>query len=251
MIPMSMMTPLSTGSLRPTLQVQGIHKSFANGQARVDVLKGLYVDIYPGDMTLLAGPSGCGKSTFLSVVSGLQCPDRGSVRALGTDMQRLSARALNTFRLQHTGFVFQGFHLFAALTAWEQVALPLHYMGVTKAVARTRAMAALEDVDMARWSHARPHQLSGGQKQRVAIARALVKMPTLLFVDEPTSALDAENGQIVTKLLTRIAHERAATVVCVSHDPRMIRHADRVIHLEDGDIHKDTRSVSPPSSIRL
>jgi len=246
---MTSTTPLL--AIKPTLSVRGIEKSFANGQSRVAVLRGLHVDFFPGDMTLVAGPSGCGKSTLLSVISGLQLPDRGVVCALGTEIQNLSASALTRFRLKHTGFVFQGFNLFAALTAWEQVALPLHYMDVPKQDAKKRALEALDEVGMSRWSDARPQHMSGGQKQRVSIARALVKAPTLLFVDEPTSALDAENGQIVTQLLKRIAHERGATVVCVSHDPRMIRHADRVIHLEDGEIYKDTRCVSPPSSIQL
>lgn len=221
-----------------------IHKSFFSGAVRVDVLRGVDLTIRAGEMTLISGPSGCGKSTLLSVISGLQPADRGRVIAQDTQLSRLTSAQLYRFRLEHTGFVFQGFNLFAALTAEEQITLPLTYMGFDRQRARRQALEALADVGMESFAHARPFQLSGGQKQRVAIARALAKSPRLLFADEPTSALDAENGQTVTALLTRIAHDRGATVVCVSHDPRMVRHADRVITMEDGEILNDTLSAS-------
>lgn len=217
-----------------------LHKSFISGEVRVDVLRGVDLDIRSGEMTLICGPSGCGKSTLLSIISGLQPAERGRIVAQGTSLSELSPSDLYRFRLRHTGFVFQGFNLFGALTALEQISLPLTYMGFDRSAARHRALESLAAVGMERFAQARPAQLSGGQKQRVAIARALAKSPSLLFADEPTSALDAENGQTVTALLTRIAREHGATVVCVSHDPRMVRHADRVLTMEDGEILNDT-----------
>jgi putative ABC transport system ATP-binding protein len=155
-------------------------------------------------------------------------------------------RELENFRLQHTGFVFQGFNLFPALTALEQVELPLTYMGLPKGMARKRALASLEEVGLGSRMRLRPAELSGGEKQRVAIARALAKQPELLFADEPTSALDAANGQTIIDILHRIARTHGTTVLCVSHDPRLVGHADRVLAMEDGRILSDH---VPPSSV--
>jgi putative ABC transport system ATP-binding protein len=158
-------------------------------------------------------------------------------------LAHLSARELERFRLRNTGFVFQGFNLFPALTALEQVQLPLGYMGMRAAETRRLAMQALDEVDLAHRMHMRPAELSGGEKQRVAIARAMAKAPQLLFADEPTSALDAESGQRVIDILHRAARAQGTTVLCVSHDPRLVRHADRVLGMEDGDIRSDWRQV--------
>ena len=216
-------------------------KSFVSGAVRTDVLRDLSVEVDAGELTLVSGPSGCGKSTLLAIMSGLLHADHGRAFALGQDLAALRPRELERFRLRHTGFVFQGFNLFPALNAWEQVALPLGYLGIGDAVARQRARVALEEVGLASRMLLRPAELSGGEKQRVAIARALVKEPQLLFADEPTSALDAANGQIVIDTLHRIARMHGATVLCVSHDQRLIAHADRVLAMEDGKILSDQR----------
>jgi putative ABC transport system ATP-binding protein len=206
---------------------------------RVHVLQALSIDVYPRQLTLISGPSGCGKSTLLSLLSGLLPPDAGQARALGEDLGNMDRRALQRFRLRHTGFVFQGFNLFPALTAREQVQLPLGYLGMNDRQSAERAMQVLEEVGMTHRADARPAELSGGEKQRVAIARALAKKPQLLFADEPTSALDAENGQRVIDILHNIARTHGTTVLCVSHDPRLVRHADRVLQMEDGAIRHD------------
>jgi putative ABC transport system ATP-binding protein len=224
------------------LIAESLNKSFVSGAVRTDVLRGLSIEIAAGELTLVSGPSGCGKSTLLAILSGLLRPDSGSVHALGQDLARLKAVELERFRLQHTGFVFQGFNLFPALTALEQVMLPLGYLGLGNEVARKRARAALEEVGLASRLQLKPAELSGGEKQRVAIARALAKEPQLLFADEPTSALDAANGQIVIDTLHRIARTHGATVLCVSHDPRLITHSDRVLAMEDGRILSDQRA---------
>lgn len=229
----------------PSLEAVRLEKSFVSGLVQVHVLQGLSVSLYAGELSLISGPSGCGKSTLLSLLSGLQKPDAGQALALGEDLARLSTGALEKFRLRHTGFVFQGFNLFPALTALEQVQLPLGYMGLKSAETLRRAKEALDEVGLSHRSHMRPAQLSGGEKQRVAIARAMAKQPRLLFADEPTSALDAESGQRVIDLLHRAARTYGTTVLCVSHDPRLVRHADRVLGMEDGAIRSDWRQNSP------
>src|SRR5580698_2151531 len=205
-----------------TLQAHGVRKSFVSGRVQSTVLHDLTLDVHANELTLISGPSGCGKSTLLAILSGLQPADAGGVRALGHELSGLGMRELENFRLQHTGFVFQGFNLFPALTALEQVELPLSYMGLAKGLARKRAIESLEEVGLGPRMRLRPTELSGGEKQRVAIARALAKQPELLFADEPTSALDSANGQIVIDILHRIARTHGTTVLCVSHDPRLV-----------------------------
>jgi putative ABC transport system ATP-binding protein len=239
------MSALARSAAGPALHAEGIAKAFVSGKVRTQVLDGLSLSIDAGELTLISGPSGCGKSTLLAILSGLQKVDAGRVTALGSELGRLDSRALERFRLLHTGFVFQGFNLFPALTAREQVELPLHYLGLSRQQARERAVQSLEEVGMAPRMQLRPNELSGGEKQRVAIARALAKQPELLFADEPTSALDAANGQMIIDILHRIARAHGTTVLCVSHDPRLIRHADRVLAMEDGRILSDRRPAPP------
>ena len=231
----------------PHIQIKNLSLSYADKTA----LAGVSLDIYRGCITALIGPSGCGKSTLLSLLSGLQSPDAGQAWALGQDLGRMNKRQLERFRLQHTGFVFQGFNLFPALRAREQVQLPLGYLGLSDRASAQRAMQALDEVGMAQRANAYPAELSGGEKQRVAIARALAKEPQLLFADEPTSALDADNGQKIIDILHRIARLHGTTVLCVSHDPRLVRHADRVLTMEDGQIRNDwqpANSAAPKGS---
>ncbi len=228
----------------PALVATDLHMGFTSGKVRTEILRGLSLSVDAGQLTLISGPSGCGKSTLLSILSGLQRPDSGSVVALGEDLWRGDRKALDNFRLQHTGFVFQGFNLFPALTALEQVMLPMGYMGLDRGSVEARGRAALEEVGLGDRMHLLPAELSGGEKQRVAIARALVKQPQLLFADEPTSSLDAANGQIVIDTLRNIAREHGTMVLCVSHDPRLVSHADRVLEMEDGAILSDRRMVN-------
>ena len=239
------MNAIATSPAGPALHAEGIAKAFVSGKVRTQVLDGLSLSIDAGELTLISGPSGCGKSTLLAILSGLQKVDAGRVTALGSELGRLDSRALERFRLLHTGFVFQGFNLFPALSAREQVELPLHYLGLSRQQARERAVQSLDEVGMTPRMQLRPSELSGGEKQRVAIARALAKQPELLFADEPTSALDAANGQMIIDILHRIARTHGTTVLCVSHDPRLIRHADRVLAMEDGRILSDRRPAPP------
>jgi putative ABC transport system ATP-binding protein len=226
---------------RVALKAAGLKKSFKTGRTQIDVLKSVDFDADHGDVTMVMGPSGSGKSTLVAALSGLLRPDSGRVDALGSDLWSMSPGRIDKFRLDHCGFIFQGFNLFPALTALQQVMTVLKYQGLDGSAAEARARTALEEVGLGPRMRQRPSELSGGEKQRVAIARALAKEPKLLFADEPTSALDSENGQIVIRLLRRAAKTHGAAVICVTHDPRLEAYADRVIHIEDGRILDDVR----------
>ena len=218
------------------LVARGIKKRFKTGRTFIEVLHGVDFEARHGELTLIMGPSGSGKSTLVAALSGLLRPDEGDVLALGEPLWAKSAGRIDRFRLDHCGFIFQGFNLFAALTALQQVTTVLKYQGLSPAEAREVAIEALEEVGMKPRMNQRPSELSGGEKQRVAIARCIAKKPQLLFADEPTSALDGENGQVVIRLLQRAAKAHDAAVVCVTHDARLEAYADRVIHIEDGRI---------------
>ena len=216
------------------LEARGLKKSFKAGAQKVEVLKNIDLLIEPGEIALVMGPSGSGKSTLLAAVSGLLRPDEGSVTALGQSIWKLPKSKIDKFRLANCGFIFQGFNLFPALTATQQVEVVLKFMNLSGADRREFARTALVDVGLAHRLGNRPDKLSGGEKQRVAIARALAKKPKLIFADEPTSALDGENGRIVMELLRKCAKEQGATVLCVTHDARLAAFADRIITIEDG-----------------
>ena len=216
------------------IEARGIAQSYGQGAECIQALRPLDFDLERGEFLVVAGPSGSGKSTLLAIISGLLTPTQGRVAVLGQDLQGLSRDAFDRFRLEHFGFVFQGFHLLPALTALEQVAIVLERQGLRRPVATLRAKETLERVGLGSRLGNRPSELSGGEKQRVAIARALAKQPQLIFADEPTSALDSGNGRQVTRLLREVAVDAGATVVCVTHDPRLIEHATRVVRMEDG-----------------
>jgi putative ABC transport system ATP-binding protein len=226
-------------SAAPTITAEGVRRSFGSGATANEVLRGISLAIRPGELTLIVGPSGSGKSTLLSVLSGLLRPDQGRVQVLDRSLWELDEAQIDAFRLRHCGFVFQGFNLFSSLTALEQVLLPLQYAGMRGRAAVERALDALDAVGLGNKTTLRPLELSGGEKQRVAIARALARRPELVFADEPTSALDRENGRTVIELLRHAALQRGATVLAVTHDPRLVAHADRVLRIEDGEITSD------------
>jgi putative ABC transport system ATP-binding protein len=227
------------------VSARGLAKRFRSGRGHVEILRGVDFDALHGEVTMVMGPSGSGKSTLIAALSGLLRPDAGRVTALGEDLWSRRAGRIDRFRLDHCGFVFQGFNLFPALTALQQVTTVLKYQGLPPKPARATAMQALAEVGLDQRAQQRPAALSGGEKQRVAIARALAKRPRLLFADEPTSSLDSENGQLVTQLLRRAAKEHGAAVICVTHDPRLEPFADRIVHIEDGRILDDRRRAAP------
>ena len=219
----------------PSLAGTDLLRTFGSGETKAFALQGVSVDLFPGELNLLMGPSGSGKSTLLAVLSGLLRPDGGRVTAMGRDVWRMSEDEMERFRLRHCSYIFQGYNLFPALTAREQLEIVLRWgEGCSPREARKRAEHVLGQLGIANKAHLRPAQLSGGEKQRVAIGRALVKNPSLVFADEPTSALDWENGQQVIQLLTESAKMRGAMVLVVTHDPRLTPFADRAFELADG-----------------
>jgi putative ABC transport system ATP-binding protein len=227
--------PFGMSDLNPSLQGRLLYRTYGEGEVTTLALRGVSLDLYPGRMALLMGPSGSGKSTLLAVLSGLLRPDAGQVLALGHDLWGMSDRERERFRLHHCGFIFQGYNLFAALTARQQLELVLRWgQGTAPAEARRRAEEMLALLDLSGKANLRPNQLSGGEKQRVAIGRALIKGPSFCFADEPTSALDWEHGEHVVQLLRQAAREQGATILVVSHDTRIIPHVDHVFHIEDG-----------------
>jgi len=229
-------------SSKTAIAATGLVKRFKTGRTYIEVLKHVDFDANHGDVTMVMGPSGSGKSTLVAALSGLLKPDEGKVLAMGEDLWSYRSGKIDRFRLDHCGFIFQGFNLFSSLNALDQVAVVLKFKGLSRREARRRAEIALDEVGLTHRIRQRPSELSGGEKQRVAIARALAKDPQLLFADEPTSALDGETGQVIVKLLQRAAKQHGAAVICVTHDPRLEAYADRIIHLEDGQILSDERT---------
>jgi putative ABC transport system ATP-binding protein len=213
---------------------RAIEMVYRSGNTRVRALAHVSLDISCGEFLLLMGPSGSGKTTLVSILGGILTPTSGEVTAFGTRITSLSARQRARFRLMSIGFVFQGFNLFGALTARENVQLALALKGLGKAAARTSAVSLLGEVGLADKAERLPSDLSAGEKQRVAIARALAGSPPLLLADEPTASLDADNGRMVTTLLRTLAKGRGCAVLTVTHDARIMDVADRVVHLEDG-----------------
>ena len=207
------------------------------------------LELHAGEVLLLMGPSGSGKSTLLAILAGLLPPSSGRVLALGQELWTMSDRQRHEFRLRHCGFVFQGFNLFPAMSALQQLEIVLRLGELTMPdEARRRAQELLDAFGIGGKAQLRPEQMSGGEKQRLAVARALIKNPTLFFADEPTASLDWARGREVVEQLQEAAHERQAAVFMVSHDPRLRSCADRVYELEDGRLREsDTEPGSSDS----
>jgi putative ABC transport system ATP-binding protein len=219
----------------PSLQGRHLTRTFGSGETRTTAVHDVSLDLNSGEFVMLMGPSGSGKSTLLAILSGLLHPDNGQVCALGEDLWRQTEQAREMFRLRYCGFIFQGYNLFPALTAQQQLEIVLRWgQGVPGREARRRAGEMLSLLGLAKKARLRPGQLSGGEKQRVAIGRALIKKPVFCFADEPTSALDWAHGEQVIELLRAATRERGTTVLVVAHDARIVPYVDRVLQLEDG-----------------
>jgi putative ABC transport system ATP-binding protein len=226
------------------IAVREISKTYAEGEAAMRALDGVDLDVQRGELMLLMGPSGSGKTTLLSIMGCILRPSGGTIRLLGRDVTGLGERELPRVRLDHIGFVFQGFNLFSTLTAAGNVALALDLKGVPRREASRRAAMLLEQVGLSAKRDAYPADLSGGQKQRVAIARAIAGDPPIVLADEPTAALDTHSGHAVMELLRELARERDRTIVIVTHDSRMLSYADRIVHIEDGRIVGDQAAAA-------
>jgi putative ABC transport system ATP-binding protein len=216
------------------VQVRDVHKYFTRGSERIDVLKGVNLDIPEGDFLALMGPSGSGKTTLLNLMGGLDLPTGGSVDVGGVEINRLGGGSLSKWRSQHIGFVFQLYNLLPVLTAERNVELPLLLTKLSKSERRKRVAIALKVVGLADRAKHYPRQLSGGQEQRVGIARAIVTDPTLLLCDEPTGDLDRKAGDEILELLQALNRDHGKTIVMVTHDPHAAERARRTAHLDKG-----------------
>ena len=223
------------------VQVRELVREYPMGQERVAALRGVSFDVVAGDYAAIVGPSGCGKSTLLNLIGVIDRPTSGSVSIGGDRVDQLSDARATEFRLRRIGFVFQRFYLMQALTARENVELPLSEAGLKGAPRRERARALLEYVGLGAREKHRPSQLSGGEQQRVAIARALANAPRLLLADEPTGELDARTGEEMIALFERLNTD-GTTILVVTHDEDLAGAARRVIHMRDGTIVGDERA---------
>jgi putative ABC transport system ATP-binding protein len=220
--------------MTPLVRIRDVHKHFTRGSERIDVLKGVNLEVPEGDFLTLMGPSGSGKTTLLNLMGGLDLPNGGSVEVGGVQITELDGSRLSRWRAQHIAFVFQLYNLLPVLTAERNVELPLLLTNLSKRERRTRVEIALRVVGLADRAQHYPRQLSGGQEQRVGIARAIVTDPTLLLCDEPTGDLDRKAGDEVLELLQTLNREHGKTIVMVTHDPRAAERARRTLHLEKG-----------------
>jgi putative ABC transport system ATP-binding protein len=220
------------------VRCQGLTKTYDLGEQKVSALSGIDLEIRMGELMMLVGPSGCGKTTLISVMAGILDQDEGLCEVFGKDLRHMRDRDKLSFRARNIGFVFQSYNLLPALTAAENVAIPLIINGEKRKEALSKAEAVLDHVGLGERVTSLPTQLSGGQQQRVAIARALVHNPRLIVCDEPTSALDHETGHQVMEILKTVAQHKDRTLVIVTHDARIFGFADRIAKMDDGRIEK-------------
>lgn len=216
------------------IEAKAVSKTLGSGAGEVQALRGVDLALRRGELTLLMGPSGSGKTTLLLILGGMLAPSAGSVTVGGFSTTDAGSEGLARIRRDHIGFVFQSYHLFPTLTAAQNVQLALDIRGERGRKAAEKAREALKTVGLESKLKSLPRALSGGEQQRVAIARAIVADPSAILADEPTSALDANNGRAIMGILAAMAHDRGRAVLVVTHDPRIVPFADRIIEIDDG-----------------
>jgi len=220
--------------MTPAVELKGVSKVYGEGALAVQALRGIDLTVNQGEFLMLVGPSGSGKTTLLSILGCVLSQTSGEGYLFGQPLHGRKEKELPSMRLSYVGFIFQGHNLMSALTAEQNVALPLELRGYSHRAALEEARQTLVTVGLGDKLTRLPDELSGGQRQRVAVARAIAGRPPLILADEPTASLDAESGAQVTSLLKRLASERGHTVIVVTHDNRIFHLADRVVHIEDG-----------------
>ena len=218
------------------IRCTGIAKTYGTGDTQVQALRGIDLDVLPGELMMLVGPSGCGKTTLISIIAGILDQTQGDCLLFVENLRDLDPEARTRYRGRHIGFVFQAFNLIPTLTVAENVAIPLLILGEGQDHALAQARRCLEEVGLGDKAGAFPGQISGGQQQRVAVARALVHDPKLIVCDEPTSALDHQTGHRVMEVLKGLAMDGKRSLVIVTHDARIFDFADRIAHMDDGRI---------------
>jgi len=225
----------------PIVTVREVTRVFKMGDVEVQALRGIDIDIQPGEFTAVAGPSGSGKTTLFNLIGGLDEPTSGTISVGGRRLGGLSRKDLSLLRLEKIGFVFQAYNLIPVLTAGENVEYPLILRGEPASVRRRRVEELLSAVGLTEMMDRRPMQMSGGQQQRVAIARALVCEPVIVLADEPTANLDSETGAALLKLMRQLNREKGLTFLFSTHDPMVMNAATRLVRLKDGRIDSDVR----------
>ena len=230
--------PASDAEASPTIQITGVKKIYDLGRAKVHALDGVDLRIYPNDYVAIMGPSGSGKSTLMNMLGCLDTPTEGQYFFAGEDVAKMGDNALADIRNRRIGFVFQSFNLLPRATILRNVELPLVYAGVSKKIRAERARVALEQVGLGNRIDHRPNELSGGQRQRVAIARALVTEPSIILADEPTGNLDSKTGVEILELFENL-YRKGHTIILVTHEEDVARHARRLVRLRDGLVESD------------
>lgn len=218
------------------LRASAVERTFGEGPTAVRAVRGIDLTLLPGERLLVMGPSGSGKTTLVSMLGALLTPTAGSVHLDGVDLYKRGDRERARLRLDRLGFIFQSFNLLSALSASENVQVPLRLSGASRTESRTRAEELLDRLGLEARAEHRPRDLSGGEKQRVAIARALAKSPGVILADEPTANLDSATGRAVADILCRLGADEGKGVIIVSHDQRLADIASRVIWIEDGQL---------------
>ena len=218
------------------VSIRNLHKTYQRGPEKVDVLRGIDLDITEGDFVALMGPSGSGKTTLLNLIGGLDSPSAGSIEVAGQHIETLREGQLAQWRSNHVGFVFQFYNLMPTLSAQKNVELPLLLTNLSAAQRKQNAATALQLVGLADRAKHKPNELSGGQQQRVAIARAIVSDPTLLICDEPTGDLDRQSAEDILGLLQELNRTHGKTIVMVTHDPKAAEYATHTLHLDKGNL---------------
>jgi putative ABC transport system ATP-binding protein len=217
-------------------------KTYGVGNSKVTALRGVELEVKPGELLMLAGPSGCGKTTLISIIAGILFQDSGDCEVYGQLLSQMTKSEIINFRAQNIGFVFQAFNLMPTLTAAENVAVPLMIGGMDRKLATEKGAQVLSSMGLGDRASSFPANLSGGQQQRVAIARAIIHHPKLIVCDEPTSALDGETGQKIMTVLKETAADKNRALIVVTHDVRIFSFADRIAKMEDGRITKIVKS---------
>jgi putative ABC transport system ATP-binding protein len=224
---------------KPLVQVRDLHKSFTRGTEAIHVLRDLTLDVGVAEFLALMGPSGSGKTTLLNLIAGLDQPSAGTITVGENVISEMSESELAHWRTRHVGFIFQFYYLLPVLTAYENVELPLLLLPLTKEQRKRQVSTALDLVGLSDRLDHRPGQLSGGQQQRVGIARAMVTDPELIVADEPTGDLDTRSADEVLKLMEIMRAQLGKTIIMVTHDPKAAAHAQRILHLEKGQLVDD------------
>ena len=235
--------PAAEEAFEALIELVGVTKTYGEGSSAFQALRGVHLRIGAGEFVAVTGPSGSGKSTVMNILGCLDTPSSGTYLFGGAAVERLSRNQRALLRRHYFGFVFQGFNLLARTTAVENVELPLLYRGVPARARRASALEALDLVGLRDWLAHTPAELSGGQQQRVAIARALVTRPEVLLADEPTGNLDSQRSREIIELIASLNREQGITVLLVTHEPDIAEHADRIIHLVDGQVDSDRRKA--------